>query len=162
MLVIILSVLTGFFADSKQTTDWAQEWANASQMSSEQLVQAIQSPKWHVRSSALLQLEKLDQKKALEVARVLIKDPALLVRSQAVRVLSKSSLEEDRAILIDQLYRPENFHKGQSLFIRREILKALPFDKIMSQAQLVTKLQQDNDIRIRDYTNAKLGQRRVK
>lgn len=162
MLIIVLTLVIECVTHAKQPTDWLQEWSHVSEMSIEQLEKAIESDKWHVRSSALLQLEKKDQKKAIKAARALIQDPALMVRSQAVRVLGKSNLDEDRALLLDQLYRSENFHRGQSLFIRREILKSVPFNEIVKRSQLVARLQQDKDVKIRDYIENSLKQRSIR
>lgn len=139
------------------TSGWVQDWTQVAGYSEAQLEKAITSSKWHVRSSALLQIEKKNKHKALDLARGLLKDPALLVRSQAVRIVGQSLNPADIQLLIDQLDATHNFHRGQSLFIRREILKLVAFEKIKNNRNLISKLANDPDRKIRAYVAAKLG-----
>jgi len=157
MLLFIFTLFLKFPIYAVEKASWTQEWKSAEQFTQEELDRAVTSSKWHLRSSALLQLEKKNFKRALGAARKLINDPALMVRSQAARVLGKSSLAQDKEILVRQLFSEANFHKGQSLFIRRDILKSLPVETISKNSVIVKKLLQDRDLKIRRYAATRLN-----
>jgi hypothetical protein len=149
--------MLNFSGNAKVMPNWTDEWKNVSIQTITQLQESLYSDKWHIRSAALLQLEKIDLIKAIKASRDLITDPALMVRYQASRILAKSNDSQDVRILIEQLFSKQNFHKGQSLFIRREILKSLPFEVIQKDKVILSKLIKDQDLKIRQYASAKFN-----
>lgn len=90
-----------------------------------ELMPFVESKDWFMRNAALIAIESLDSKKGLEVARQLISDRALVVRSAAVEVLAKSSKSEDRELLWKELAHERNYKGQNSLWIREQILTVL-------------------------------------
>jgi hypothetical protein len=68
-----------------------------------------------------------------------------------VQVLSQSTDKKDKELLIKEFFSSKNFHKGQSLFIRREILRAFSLEDLKNNPQFVKSLYQDQDDQIRHY-----------
>lgn len=89
------------------------------------LEKALRSPEWFMRNAALVVLPYADRSWAVNWARVLVHDPALVVRTAAVQVIRKLRATEAEALLWEKLYSSENFRGGQSLWIRRHILETL-------------------------------------
>jgi hypothetical protein len=62
---------------------------------------------------------------ALEEARKLLQDKALVVRSAAVDVMAENLIEQDKQLLIQELNKPYNFNKKSSLWIRKQIVEKI-------------------------------------
>lgn len=90
-----------------------------------ELTPFVESKDWFMRNAALIAIQNIDAKKGLEVARQLISDKALVVRSAAVEVLAKSQKSEDRELLWKELSHERNFKGQNSLWIREQILTVL-------------------------------------
>ena len=86
---------------------------------------ALQDPEWFMRNAAILALSHIDTELAKTWARKLLSDKSLLVRSAAVRVLVHLNDQSSTALLWEKLSAPENFRKGHSLFIRKQIVQGL-------------------------------------
>ena len=144
--------------------DWTQEWTQrvSGKRSLEQVEQDLKSSKWYVRAAALVYLEKNHIDLALHHARGLINDPALLVRARAVGVMSKSRAELDQKLLLQQLTAPINYHKNQSLFIRRQIVKNIQPDLLLKQVDLIDQLKSDKDIEIQKYIVGLISKNRAR
>lgn len=89
------------------------------------LLKAAKSEQWFMRNAALVGLAEFAPKKSVDLARDLIKDKALVVRSAAVGVLAKHGSADERYLLWSELKAPYNLRGGQSLWIRGQIVKAL-------------------------------------
>lgn len=89
------------------------------------LVKASKAPEWFMRNASLVGLSEFSPTKSAEVARRLVKDPALVVRSAAVDVLAKNGTVPDRDLLWKELRASYNSRGTQSLWIRGQIVKAL-------------------------------------
>ncbi|MGE3974705.1 MAG: HEAT repeat domain-containing protein [Bdellovibrionales bacterium] len=89
------------------------------------LERAIESNDWFMRDAALKGLEKVNREKAIAWAKKLMSDPALVVRTAAVRVLHDLHDTTSETLLWEKLQASENFRGEQSLWIRRQIVVAL-------------------------------------
>nr|BFD60244.1 hypothetical protein CKG001_23510 [Bdellovibrio sp. CKG001]BFD63662.1 hypothetical protein BdHM001_23430 [Bdellovibrio sp. HM001]BFD66163.1 hypothetical protein HAGR004_11850 [Bdellovibrio sp. HAGR004] len=111
------------------------------------LVKAGANSQWFMRNAALIALSEVNPSEAEKLAKKLIKDKALVVRSAAVETLEKSG-SLDRELLWEELNQDYNFKNRQSLWIRHQIVEALakkPMDREMSSfASLLT----DKDARV--------------
>lgn len=86
---------------------------------------ALGSSEWYLRNAAVVALPGFDRQYAVEKSANLISDPALVVRTAAVQNLLRLNAREKTDLLWKKLNSPENFHKGESLWVRRHIAKAL-------------------------------------
>ncbi len=87
---------------------------------------SIKSLDWVLRSGGIQFLASLNPSLARSKALELLKnDPALMVRSTALQTLEKIGIENHKDILWATLRDSKNFHKGQSLWIRKDIAKNL-------------------------------------
>lgn len=86
----------------------------------------IESLDWILRSGGIQFLASLDPELARTKALKLFKeDPALMVRSAALSALENIGLQKHKTELWTNLNNSKNFHKGYSLWIRKEIAKNL-------------------------------------
>lgn len=76
---------------------------------------------WDRKIFNLHQLRERQPIQAKKLARSLLDDPALLVRSVAVDVLLENPDDEDIELLKKQLNNPNNYHRGKELFIIHQI-----------------------------------------
>jgi HEAT repeat protein len=95
-----------------------------SSMSTE-LKEASRSSEWYMRSASLAAAGQVSFNESLVLARKLVNDKALVVRSAAVDILGESDESKDRDILWKVIDDPKNKRKGQSLWIRSQALNCL-------------------------------------
>ena len=139
------------------------------QKSVEDLLVAADHKEWFMRNGALMALVHADSHEAVRLARQLLTDKALVVRSAAVEVLSEDLNSENRDLLWKQLEKPINFKRQQSLWIRPQIVKVLADQPLSSEkvyfAQLLNEKEADiqkEAIRgLEAATGKKLGQGRM-
>ncbi len=112
------------------------------------LRKAITSPEWYMRNAALLAYQEFLPAKSKAVAQELLADKALVVRSAAVKVLSKNVDENLRETLWEQLASKKNFRRKQSLFIRGEILSVLAKNPRGNELPLFVKHLNESDARL--------------
>jgi hypothetical protein len=93
--------------------------------SSQDIEKALSHPQWFMRNAALVALKTSQPEKAQKAALQLLSDKALVVRSAAVQTISEKPEENVREALWSELRADYNFHNGQGLWIRREILAKL-------------------------------------
>jgi hypothetical protein len=86
---------------------------------------AAKSSDWFMRSASMMAANELSIDEAAILARKLISDKALVVRSAAVDILGASGDLVDRQILWKIIRDPINVRKGQSLWIRSQALQIL-------------------------------------
>jgi hypothetical protein len=89
------------------------------------LTKILKSQEWFLRNAGLLTMARIDRETALNEARRLLSDPALVVRSAAVDVIADLGDLSSAGLLWEKLHSKENFKRGQSLFIRRRIVETL-------------------------------------
>lgn len=80
---------------------------------------------WYMRNASLVALQKADLKSALNTAKVLVQDKALVVRSAAVDVLAIKLDNENKNVLKNELNKAYNFNRKSSLWIREQIVEKL-------------------------------------
>ncbi|MGE0633471.1 MAG: HEAT repeat domain-containing protein [Pseudobdellovibrionaceae bacterium] len=115
------------------------------------LLKIAKSKVWHARNASLVALQTVNSEKAKTVAGTLLFDPALVVRSAAVEVLKSYSDSVVREQLWEALQHPQNFRKGKSLWVRRQIAHALAQYPKMYEQELFERMSRDADPRVRAY-----------
>lgn len=110
-----------------------------------ELIKATSSPEWFMRNAGLLGLEQVKKGKAVEIARDLIKDKALVVRSAAVEVLGRNLNPDLRDLLWQELYKEYNFRSDKSLWIRPQILQTLSQNPMEHEGKIFAQLLKDPD-----------------
>lgn len=115
------------------------------------LIKISKSSIWHARNASLLALHSVKSEETKTVATKLLFDPALVVRSAAVDVLKNYVDSEVRVQLWQALNHPQNFRKGQSLWVRKQIAQALSENPKMSEQALFAGMTTDRDARVRAY-----------
>lgn len=101
----------------------AAELAEGAEMN--KVLAFAESKDWYMRNATLVALDKLGNDMVYEKAKVLVTDKALVVRSAAVDILSRSNSREIRKIFSQELAKPYNFSGKTSLWIRAQIMKHL-------------------------------------
>lgn len=90
------------------------------------LVKCLESKKWFLQSSALKQLRKRNPELSLFYADKLLKSSkALVVRSEAVEILSNLGGPNHTKVLWQALKQQKNFKGTKSLWIRPQIVKTI-------------------------------------
>ncbi|HEX4922480.1 MAG TPA: HEAT repeat domain-containing protein [Bdellovibrionales bacterium] len=89
------------------------------------LERALSSKDWFMRDGGLIALSKVEPTKGRVWARKLLADPALVVRTTAVKTIRELNDTESEARLWEELYRKNNYRGTQSLWVRRHIAEAL-------------------------------------
>lgn len=126
----------------------------------ELLLKAAGESEWYMKNAALMGLQQMNSKRANEVARKLIADPALVVRSMAVNILSQENTPEIRKLFWAELKKKYNFKRNQSLWVRYQILEFLAERPIKSEREKFLELVNEKDKKIQ--TIAKNGIIRIK
>lgn len=89
-------------------------------------LEALKSEDWYMREAGLKTLLAVDAQLAKQKAQDLLKsDPAMLVRSSAVKVLKLLNDASSEELLWKSLEDKKNFRKDQSLWIRPQIMATL-------------------------------------
>ena len=112
------------------------------------LEKALKSKEWFMRNAGLVGMQHVSEMEAKKSARKLLKDKALVVRSAAVDILAKDCGSADRGLLWEQMGDKLNFRKGQSLWIRPQIIKALSEGALNQELSLFLKYVKDDDLQI--------------
>ena len=112
------------------------------------LISALKSADWYMRDAALRALPKFSEAEARNWARKLIDDPSLVVRTTAVQILAVVQTDADRSLFWKKLIAKENFHGGQSLWIRRHLVKALAMRPAPAEKMRFEALLSDPDSRL--------------
>lgn len=111
----------------------------------QELEKHLSHPTWYMRSAGLLGMSLVDQKKAQQNAKQLMKtDRALLVRAAALQVLSQDK-KLDREFLWQELHNPINFHNGKSLSLRASIIQLLAQSPVSQEKPRFAFLQKEKD-----------------
>jgi hypothetical protein len=130
-----------------------------------ELARALKSKDWYMRNAALVSMSGINRDKAIEWARLLLSDKALLVRASAVQTLAALGDRSSASILWEKLYAKENFRGKHSLFIRRRILETLAKIESPGREQKFIEALNDSDETLHSVavgalermTNKKLG-----
>lgn len=121
------------------------------------LEKALKSPEWFMRNAALVVVPYGDREWAIKKARVAIHDPALVVRTAAVKVLADVRAREASPLLWEKMNATENFRRGESLWIRPIISEALTAMARKEDKASFTKLLSDRDPRVQAQAKVALN-----
>ena len=110
-----------------------------------ELRKASKSADWFMRDAALRGMAKVDPNEAKQMARSLLKDKALIVRTTAVEYIKKLNDSDSESLLWVELNNPQNFRGQQSLWIRRHIVEALSEFKTKGNEARFVELLADAD-----------------
>lgn len=116
------------------------------------LTKALKHDQWFMRNAALIAFEKLYPKEVPKVAKSLLQDKALVVRSAAVEVMSRRLDDEGRDLFWDELEKSYNFRNSQSLWVRSQIVEALAKAPEKREKPIFAKLLRDKDTRLHFYS----------
>ncbi len=116
------------------------------------LLKAVTQPEWYMKNAALIGLEQIKSKKLMDAAERLISDPALVVRSMAVNVLSQNQTTETRKLFWSELKKKYNFKRSQSLWIRYQILEHLAENPLKSEREKFLELINEKDKKIQSIS----------
>jgi hypothetical protein len=133
------------------------------------LLKASTHKQWFMRNASLVALAEFNDGEAQKLAKKLLKDKALVVRSAAVEVLQKSARPEVRDLLWEELAQSYNYRNKESLWIRAQIVDALASKPSDHELKMFTKLIQDKDQRVQfaavagmeKLTGVKLGEAKM-
>lgn len=134
------------------------------------LVKAADHKQWYMRNAALIGLCEVNPEKCLELAKKLLKDKALVVRSAAVETLEKQLSPEIRDILWEELNQNYNFKNEQGLWIRKQIVGVLAKKPRDQELKIFVSLLSDKDLGVQlpavhgleKLTGVKLGEGSLK
>lgn len=120
------------------------------------LLKAGAHKQWFMRNAALVALAEVNQGEAQKLAKKLVKDKALVVRSAAVDVLQKSVRPEVRDLLWEEMSQKYNFRNKESLWIRSQILDAMAQRPVDHELKIFHKFLNDKDPRVQSAAVAGL------
>jgi HEAT repeat protein len=111
-------------------------------------------------------LAEYNNSEAQKLAKKMLKDKALVVRSAAVEVLQKDARPDVRDLLWQELAEKYNYRNNESLWIRSQIVEALSQKPSDHELKSFTKLINDKDQRVQSaavfgmekLTGVKLGE----
>jgi len=109
------------------------------------LVKLTKREEWFLRNAAFLTIQSIDSQLAVSIAKDLIKDKALIVRSAVVDFLSSNMSEEVKNIFWTQLDNPINYRQNQSLWVRSQMMSALAKYSNVNDLNNFKKYIKDND-----------------
>ena len=115
------------------------------------LKKALTSKTWYMRNAALVAIESINPEMAFDIAKKQLSDPALVVRSAAVEVLTKnkSKVAEVRDLLWKEIRAKHNLVKSKSLWIRPQISQFLANDPLPSERENFLALTEEKDDEVR-------------
>lgn len=115
------------------------------------LERALVSKEWYVRNAALIAVLNEPRHVTLKWSTQMLKDPALMVRTQAVRNLVGINAVEAEPILWQQIWDKRNFRGRESLWIRAHMAEALSRMAVAGRARQFQKLMLDPDPRLHKW-----------
>lgn len=121
------------------------------------LESALESNEWFMRNAALVVVSYGDRAWAIKKARIALHDPALVVRTAAVKVLGDVRAREAMPLLWEKMNASENFRRGESLWIRPIIGETLAMMARPEDKAAFEKLLSDRDPRVKIQAQAGLN-----
>jgi HEAT repeat protein len=133
------------------------------------LLRASTDKQWFMRNASLVAMAEVNEVEAQKLARKLLKDKALVVRSAAVDVLQKNANANTRDLLWEEMSQPHNFRNKESLWIRSQIVEALSQSPSDYELKMFSRLLKDSDQRVQlaavqgmeKLTGVKLGEEKL-
>lgn len=109
---------------------------------------ASKSSDWFMRSASMMAAAELSSEEAATLARRLVNDKALVVRSAAVDILGHTGEGTDRRLLWKIIDDPINVRKGQSLWIRSQALQILARSPKKNEVSEFVRLLRESDLEL--------------
>ena len=109
---------------------------------------ALQSSVWFLRNAGLIAMESINIERALYWAGELLNDPALVVRTAAVKMIRKHKASQFKYLLVHKLNAEDSFYKDKSLWIRHHIVYALADFSESGEESFFISLLNDEDERL--------------
>jgi HEAT repeat protein len=133
------------------------------------LEKALLSREWFMRNAALIAIQNSAREVALRWSTKLLNDPALVVRTQAVRNLIQIDGREAESKLWEQMFSRANFRGNESLWVRAHIAEALARFGLKGRTENFHRLLLDPDRRLHKWailglensTGMKMGDKNV-
>lgn len=122
------------------------------QRSTKDIMKFSEAKEWYLRNASLVALAEVSPESSLSIAKKLIKDPALVVRSAAVEVIGKQDGDEERGLLWRELNSSYNKRGKQSLWIRPQIVDVLAKTPKPSELGQFAKLLSDKDEAVQKFS----------
>jgi len=113
-----------------------------------ELNRALESNEWFMRDAALIALQTDERPRAVAWSMKLLDDPALMVRTQAVRNLIQLRATEAEGKLWEAIFSPKNFRGRESLWVRAHMAEALAGFSGPGRLKKFERLLMDDDERL--------------
>lgn len=140
-----------FRSDSDLQVRWRALVLAARLMGSEikgDINNASKSTDWFMRSASMMAANEISSDEGAVLARRLVNDKALVVRSAAVDILGQTGEVSDRSLLWNIIKDPINIRKGQSLWIRSQALQLLARSPQKKEVSQFISLLTENDLEL--------------
>lgn len=124
------------------------------------LERALKSPEWYMRNAATIVIHYASKAWAEKWAKIMLNDPALVVRTAAVESIKVLNVTGASDLLWEKLYHAQNYRAGESLWIRHHILEALVQFATPQQESKFAALLNDKDKTLRAL--ARQGLQRIR
>lgn len=116
-----------------------------------EIERALSSREWFMRNAGLIAIQNSDRDLALRWSTRLLSDPALVVRTQAVRNLIQIDGREAEGKLWEQVFSRSNFRGQESLWVRGHIAEALAHFASKGRVKNFQRLLLDPDRRLHKW-----------
>jgi len=116
-----------------------------------ELDRALTSGEWFMRNAALIALQSDERARAVNWSMRLLDDPALVVRTQAVRNLIALDAREAEPKLWEKMFAGTNFHGQESLWVRIHIAEALATFASPQRTRSFQRMLMDPDERLHKW-----------
>lgn len=112
---------------------------------------ALKSKDWFMRNAGLVSIMHDERDRAVDWSRKMINDPALVVRTQAVKNLIQLEADSAREEIWSSVYSKINYRKSNSLWIRIYMAKALALWARPQDEKRFLRLLMDRDRAIQQW-----------
>jgi len=109
-----------------------------------EIEEALKSKEWFMRNAGLLAILHDERNVAIQWSKKLLHDPALVVRTQAVKNLMELRAES-RDEIWSGLFAKENFHEARGLWVRGYMAQALALWATRTDEKRFLRLLMEND-----------------
>lgn len=119
----------------------------------EKIAEFSKNSEWFMRNAALVALQGVNGgDDAIEQAKILIKDKALVVRSAAVAALANKHTLEIKQLFAAELAKPYNFSGQQSLWIRPQLMEQITLLATEEDRQFLARYLFDADPKVAELS----------
>ena len=119
----------------------------------EKITEFSKNSEWFMRNAALVALQGVHGgDDAIEQAKILIKDKALVVRSAAVVALANKNTLEIKQLFAAELAKPYNFSGRQSLWIRPQLMEKIAQLSTEDDRQFFSRYLFDSDQKVAELS----------